>query len=308
MADSPKRWSIVVKCGGNALAEMPTAFFEELARLHAEGRTPIVVHGGGPMISSLLDRLGVKTEFVDGLRKTDEATLDVVEMVLCGSINKDLVRRLQLAGAPAVGLSGSDGLLLEARPVAAADRVGLVGEVVAVNADLLCGIVALGFVPVVAPVGADREGRRYNVNADAAAGAIAARLGAERLVMATDVPGIYRGSGADRRVLPIVTEEEIEAMIASGDITGGMIPKVRAALEGLRGGVAEVVVVDGRSAGALAAAAAGEPIGTRIVRTAGAGRAEIAAGVQADAQGVPTSAASGKGGAGGGSADGRNVG
>lgn len=256
----------VIKCGGSTLAALPDAFFEDLRRLHESGHEPVIVHGGGPAINEMLDRLGIESRFVNGLRVTDEATLDVVEMVLAGRINKEIVRRLQQNGVRAIGLSGTDGRLIEAKPVADADTLGLVGDVTGVNAALIEGVLALGYVPVIAPIGIDAAGRRFNINADTAAGAVASHLGAEKLIVVTDVPGILRNEGGEKRVLPRVTFAEIERMIAGGEITGGMIPKVRAAMSGLQGRVREALIVDGVIPRVLSRALLEGDIGTRIVR------------------------------------------
>lgn len=258
----------VIKCGGSTLAALPESFFQEMRDLAEEGFIPVIVHGGGPAISETLGRLGIESEFVGGLRKTSEAVLDVVEMVLAGKINKEIVRRIQLSGARAVGLSGADGRLIEAEPVPNAHEVGLVGNVTRVNAELIRGIAELGYIPVIAPVGLGKDGaQRYNINADTAAGAVASQLGVSRLVVVTDVPGILRTDGEGvKRVLPQVSVAEIEAMIASGEIYGGMIPKVRAAMECIQGDVQEVLIVDGAAPGILRQAVAEGTAGTRIVR------------------------------------------
>ncbi|EPY09478.1 MULTISPECIES: acetylglutamate kinase [Paenibacillus] len=257
----------VMKCGGSTLAALPNSFYEQLHQLQEEGTVPVIVHGGGPAISGMLDKLGIESEFIGGLRRTDEAVLDVVEMILAGQINKQIVRRLTQVGAKAIGLSGTDGGLIQAEPVPNAAQVGFVGDVTHVNASLLAGLVDLNHIPVIAPVGLDRAGQRYNINADTAAGAVAAYLGSEQLIVVTDVPGIMRNGPEGKVVLPVVTIEEVEAMIESGDIYGGMIPKVQAAMKCLEGGVQEVVIADGSEPDVLRRLMAGEAIGTRIVRS-----------------------------------------
>jgi len=258
----------VMKCGGSTLAALPDAFFRDLRELQESGAQPVIVHGGGPAINETLGKLGIESRFVNGLRVTDEATLNVVEMVLAGRINKEIVRRLQASGARAIGLSGTDGRLLEARQVADAD-LGFVGDITGVNASLIEGVLALGYLPVIAPIGIDASGQRYNVNADTAAGAVASHLGVDALIVVTDVPGILRAdeSGAgEKKVLPQATFAEIEAMIASGEIYGGMIPKVRAAMNCLQGSVREVRIVDGAAPRVLSRAVREGGVGTRIVR------------------------------------------
>jgi acetylglutamate kinase len=257
----------VMKCGGSTLAALPDSFFEDMKRLQDESIIPVIVHGGGPAISSTLDKLGIVTEFVGGLRKTNEAVLDVVEMVLAGQINKEIVRKIQLSGAKALGLSGVDGHLIQAKPVANADQVGLVGDVTHVNSELIQGVVAMGYMPVIAPVGLGSDGgQRYNINADTAAGAVASHLGVEQMIVVTDVPGIMKTVDGTKQVLTSVTVQEIESMIASGEIYGGMIPKVRAAIQCIQGKVSEVVIVDGAEPNVLSKVLKGAPIGTRIVR------------------------------------------
>lgn len=256
----------VMKCGGSTLAALPDAFFLDLKKLQEEGTIPVIVHGGGPAISDTLGKLGIETEFVNGLRKTNEAVLDVVEMVLSGQINKEIVRKIQQSGAKAIGLSGVDGHLIQAEPVANAHEVGLVGDVTNVNAAIIQGIVDMGYMPVIAPVGLGDNAQRYNINADTAAGAVASHLGVERMIVVTDVPGIMKSVDGEKRVLPVVTVAEIEQMIADGDIYGGMIPKVRAAIQCIQGQVQEVVIVNGTEPEVLSKVLRGDKIGTRIQR------------------------------------------
>ncbi|UQZ84378.1 Acetylglutamate kinase [Paenibacillus konkukensis] len=254
----------VMKCGGSTLAALPDSFFKDMKLLQDEAIIPVIVHGGGPAISSTLDKLGIETEFVNGLRRTNEAVLDVVEMVLSGQINKEIVRKIQLSGARAMGLSGVDGHLIQAEPVANSNEVGLVGDVTHVNAELIQGIVKMGYMPVIAPVGLGADGgQRYNINADTAAGAVASHLGVERMIVVTDVPGIMNG---EKQVLPSVTVKQIDEMIASGEIYGGMIPKVRAAVQCIQGKVREVIIVNGSEPEVLSKVIKGAAIGTRIVK------------------------------------------
>jgi acetylglutamate kinase len=257
----------VMKCGGSTLAALPDSFFADMKRLQDDHIIPVIVHGGGPAISDTLGRLGIETEFVNGLRRTNEAVLDVVEMVLAGQINKEIVRKIQLSGAKALGLSGVDGHLIQAEPVANADEVGLVGDVTHVNAELINGIVKMGYMPVIAPVGLGSDGgQRYNINADTAAGAIASHLGVERMIVVTDVPGIMKTVNGEKVVLASVTVKDIDDMIESGEIYGGMIPKVRAAVQCIQGKVREVIIVDGAEPEVLSRVIKGEAIGTRIVK------------------------------------------
>lgn len=257
----------VMKCGGSTLAALPDSFFKDLKGLQDEAIIPVIVHGGGPAINDTLGKLGIETEFVGGLRRTNEAVLDVVEMVLAGQINKEIVRKIQLSGARALGLSGVDGKLIQAEPVANAHEVGLVGNVSHVNAELIQGVVKMGYMPVIAPIGLGADGgQRYNINADTAAGAVASHLGVERMIVVTDVPGIMKTVDGEKKVLPTVTVQEIDEMIASGEIYGGMIPKVRAAVQCIQGKVREVIIVNGAEPEVLSRVIKGAEIGTRIVK------------------------------------------
>lgn len=273
MSEVGKDGVFVIKCGGSTLTALPNAFFAELAAFQKEGKQPVIVHGGGPAISQALNKLGIHTEFVDGLRRTSSEVLDVVEMVLAGKINKEIVRRLSQNGAQAVGLSGTDGRLLTAEPVANADRLGYVGDVTEVNAELLQTMLAAGYIPVVAPVALGDDNQRYNINADTAAGAVASSLGAGPFIVITDVPGIAGMVDGEKQVLPTVTPSQIQAMIESGEIYGGMIPKVKAALQCLSGNVQEVVIVNGSEPGVLGKVLRGEKIGTTIVAEPAAAKA-----------------------------------
>lgn len=232
---------VVIKCGGSLIDELADSFFESLRQCRQAGYNPVIVHGGGPGIGRMLKALGVTSEFVDGLRKTDAQVMKVVEMVLCGSVNKSLVRKMSRAGLDVAGLSGCDNHLLEAVPRDAA-RLGYVGDVAHVCTDWLEDLIARGIVPVIAPVGIGPGGSCYNINADTAAGAIARALKAEKLLFATDVAGILN----EGRTIPSVTAPEVADMIAEGTIHGGMIPKVQAAVESLDTAMDEVMIVDGK--------------------------------------------------------------
>lgn len=254
----------VMKCGGSTLAALPNSFFEELRELQTSGVAPVIVHGGGPAISETLEKLGIETEFVQGLRKTSNEVLDVVEMVLAGRINKEIVRKMEMYGARTLGLSGVDGMLIQAKPVANSAEIGFVGDITDVNATLIEGVMAMGYIPVIAPIGIDRSGQRYNINADTAAGAVASHLGVERMIVVTDVPGIMKTVDGQKVTLPSVTVAEIEEMITSGEIYGGMIPKVRAAIQCIQGKVQEVVIVSGQIEGVLTQAVTTGGVGTVI--------------------------------------------
>ncbi|QAY67796.1 acetylglutamate kinase [Paenibacillus protaetiae] len=255
----------VMKCGGSTLAALPDAFFEDLRKLQQSGVHPVIVHGGGPAINETLAKLGIESSFVNGLRVTTAEVLGVVEMVLGGRINKEIVRKIQTSGAEALGLSGIDGRLMEAKPVANSDEIGFVGDVTHVNASVIEGIMQMNYIPVIAPIGIDREGQTYNINADTAAGAVASHLGVEQMIVVTDVPGIMKTVDGEKQVLPVVTVAEIEAMIESGEIYGGMIPKVRAAIQCIQGQVREVVIVSGEQPAVLSRAVLEGGVGTRVV-------------------------------------------
>lgn len=255
----------VMKCGGSTLAALPDSFFDDLRELQLSGAQPVIVHGGGPAISGNLEKLGIESSFVNGLRVTTEEVLDVVEMTLAGSINKAIVRRIQGSGGQALGLSGVDGRLITARLVANSSEVGLVGEVTEVNAEIVAGVLAMGYIPVIAPIGVDAGGQRYNINADTAAGAVASFIGSPQMIVVTDVPGIMRTLDGRKTVLPSVTVGQIEDLIKNGEIYGGMIPKVRAAIDCIQGSVSEVVIVDGKEPRVLSRVLQGEELGTRII-------------------------------------------
>ncbi|MGF7049267.1 acetylglutamate kinase [Paenibacillus sp. DS2015] len=260
------RGNFVMKCGGSTLAALPDSFFDDLRQLQQNGLQPVIVHGGGPAISNNLSKLGIESEFVNGLRKTTEDVLDVVEMVLAGSINKQIVRRIQNVGGRALGLSGVDGSLIQAKPVANSIEVGFVGDVTYVESSIIEGVLHMGYIPVIAPIGIDDVGQRYNINADTAAGAVASHLGVSRMIVVTDVPGIMKTVNGELVVLGSITVQEIEEMIATGEIYGGMIPKVRAAMSCIHGNVQEVVIVDGSTPQVLSRVMQGDVLGTRIIK------------------------------------------
>lgn len=231
---------IVLKCGGSTIDTLSGNFFTNILSLQRAGLKPIIVHGGGPAIKQMLNKQHIESEFVDGLRKTTKPAMDVVEMVLTGVINNDIVRRLNDAGIQSIGLSGSDAHLLSAK-AKNFKRYGYVGEVDQVNVSLLERLMHIDIVPVIAPVGIGSDGTRYNINADTAAGAVASSVGAKQLVFVTDVPGIMK----ENHLLESVTEEKVTKLIEEGTIYGGMIPKVEAALASLSEDLQEVMIVDG---------------------------------------------------------------
>ena len=257
------RQTVVIKYGGHAMVDeqLAEAFARDVVLLKHLGVNPVIVHGGGPQIASLLKRLGIQSEFRDGLRVTDDATMEVVEMVLSGPINKTIVRAINKAGGKAVGLSGSDADLMKVRRASRTSKdpdsqveklidLGYVGEPEAVDVSVLKLLSNYDhdFIPVIAPVGFDGEGKRYNVNADTAAGAIASALGASRLLLLTDVAGVLDKTGA---LIREIGADDVAALMADGTITGGMIPKLETATNAVKNGVGGAVILDGRAKHAL---------------------------------------------------------
>ena len=234
---------IVIKYGGHAMTDesLRASFAVDVVLLKFVGVQPVIVHGGGPQIAATLEQLGRASTFVDGRRVTDDETMEVVEMVLGGKINREIVELVQQAGGRAVGLTGGDGGMLRTRQRDV--DLGRVGEVTSVDPDAIWAVTQAGFIPVIAPVGADAEGTTYNVNADEAAGSIAAALNAEKLMLLTDVEGVLDGEG---RLLPQISIDEVGGLVADGTIKGGMIPKVECCVDALQGGVARTHIVDGR--------------------------------------------------------------
>jgi acetylglutamate kinase len=238
--------TVVIKYGGHAMTDdrLKQAFARDIVLLKYVGIHPVVVHGGGPQIDRMLSDLKISTTFVRGMRVTDPATMKVVEMVLAGQINGEIVSMIQLAGGNAVGLSGKDGSLIVARRAGTDNGdLGQVGEVLGVNPELVRALQAQDFIPVIAPVAASTEGESLNVNADLAAGEIAEALEAEKLLLLTDVQGI---KGADGELIRTLSTAEARQLIADGVVSAGMIPKVECCLEALSGGVKKVHIIDGR--------------------------------------------------------------
>ena len=243
---------IVIKYGGAAMAhaDLREAVFRDLALLACVGVQPVVVHGGGPEINTWLKRLEIPAEFKDGLRVTDEATMDVVEMVLVGRVNKQIVNGLNQLGARAVGLSGSDGSLVEARPWGDGSH-GLVGDVARVNPDVLEPLLERGYVPVISSVAASRQGQSHNINADTVAGELAAALEAEKLILLTDTPGILHDRHDPESLIRKIRLSEARQLIQDGVVAGGMTPKTECCIRALAQGVSAAHIVDGRVPHAL---------------------------------------------------------
>lgn len=253
--------TILIKFGGHAMgkADYVSAFASDITLLDQVGARPVVVHGGGPQIGEMLQKLQIESSFVNGLRVTDEATISVVEMVLAGSINKALVAAIASAGGRAVGVSGKDGGLIIARKLMIAHKsgesaiqkavdLGFVGEPARIDVTVLNALMMHNLTPVVAPVGCGEDGKTYNINADTAAGAIAAALNAKRMLMLTDVVGVLDKEG---NLISNLTIKEAEALINDGTVSGGMIPKVETCIEAVQGGAEGAVIMDGRAPHAL---------------------------------------------------------
>jgi acetylglutamate kinase len=242
---------VVVKYGGNALGDGSALgdFASDIVLMRSVGMRPLVVHGGGPQIGELLSRLGKKSEFRSGLRVTDAETLDIARMVLVGKVNRDIVSAINVHGPLAVGVSGEDAGLIQAAPLD--PTLGFVGEVIKVGPEILARLLAENLVPVVATIGSDETGQAYNINADTAAGAIAKALEAEKLVFLTDVEGIRAVEDDPASLLGQLSRAELETLMVRGAVAGGMVPKARAAVDAVSGGVAQVHILDGRAPHAL---------------------------------------------------------
>ena len=237
---------VVIKYGGNAMIneQLKQQVMEDIVLLWLIGVRVVLVHGGGPEINGLMDRLGKKPEFVDGLRVTDQETMDIVQMVLAGKINKTLVNLLEMKGGRAVGLSGMDGRLLQC--TVKDPRLGFVGEIQKVHIQPVTDLLNNGYIPVVSTVGCDKSGNAYNINGDTAAAYIAGALSAERLIMMTDIAGVLRDKNDPATLIPEINMSDLPALYDSGIISGGMIPKVECCATALRHGVRNVIIMDGR--------------------------------------------------------------
>jgi acetylglutamate kinase len=255
--------TVVIKYGGNAMTEaaLKDSFAADVVLMKLVGINPVVVHGGGPQIGELLSRLNIESKFVNGMRVTDSATMDVVQMVLGGLVNPEIVSLINTHGGRAVGVTGKDGDLIQAEkmPMTSASNdagasapeiidIGHVGSITNVQVDVLDTLVQSEFIPVIAPVGVGKDGESFNINADIVAGAVAQALGAEKLVLLTNTPGILN---AEKETISSLEKNEVEALIADGTISEGMLPKVDCALDAVTGGVDSVTIVDGRVPHAL---------------------------------------------------------
>ncbi len=246
--------TVVVKYGGNAMTdpELESSFARDIVLLKTVGINPVVVHGGGPQVDNLLKQLGRESDRIDGMRVTDAPTMEVVEMVLGGSVNKSIVNLINKHGGRAIGLTGKDGNLIRAKKLMidkvtdkGTERIdlGLVGEVAGVKTDVIDMFLHSDFIPVIAPLGVDEEGNTYNINADLVAGKVAEALSAEKLILLTNITGVL---GANKELLTGLNTHDVDELIATGVIYGGMIPKVTCALDAVKGGVVSAHIVDGR--------------------------------------------------------------
>lgn len=237
---------VVVKYGGNAMVdeEIKQQVMEDIVLLWLIGVKIVLVHGGGPEISDIMQKLGKQPQFVDGLRVTDKETVDIVQMVLAGKVNKSLVNLLEMNGGKAMGISGMDGGLIEAEPKDA--RLGFVGSITKINIDPVMDLLEKNYIPVISTVGCDKEGNTYNINGDTAAAYIAGALGAERLIMMTDIAGILMDKDDPKTLISEITVKEAQKLFDEGVISGGMIPKVQCCIDAIGEGVQNVIIMDGR--------------------------------------------------------------
>ena len=237
---------VVVKYGGNAMVneQLKQQVMEDVVLLWLIGVKVVLVHGGGPEISQIMNRLGKEAVFVDGLRVTDRETVDIVQMVLAGKINKTLVNLLEMKGGQAMGISGMDGRLIEAE--VKDEKLGYVGEITHINIKPVTDLLEKGYIPVISTLGCDREGNAYNINGDTAAARVAGALGAERLIMLSDIPGLLRDKDDPSTLIPELSVIEASQLRREGVISGGMIPKMECCVEAIRQGVKKVIIMDGR--------------------------------------------------------------
>ena len=239
---------VVIKYGGNAMVdqELKQAVMDDIVLLSLIGIKVVLVHGGGPDINDTMRQMGLEPRFVGGLRYTDEETIKVVQMVLAGKTNKELVSLLQRSGGRAVGLCGLDGDLIHSKKLESDPDLGYVGDIVDINTDIITDQLACGYIPVVATVAYDTDGSTYNINADTAAARIAAELGAENLILMTDIRGLLRDKDDENTLIPFVHISEVPSLVNEGIISGGMIPKIESCVEAVRRGVRKTFIIDGR--------------------------------------------------------------
>jgi acetylglutamate kinase len=250
--------TIVIKFGGHAMIneDLKQALATDCVLLKFVGMNPVIVHGGGPEISEMLNKLGKKSTFINGLRITDAETMEVVEMVLVGKINKLIVNSINRSGGKATGFSGKDGQLIEAIPQLLTSKgsdgklishdLGFVGEVKKINPEVIKSVMAQGYIPVIAPVGVGEDGQSFNINADYVAGELAQALNAEKMILLTDVKGVLRDKDDDGSLISVIQVDEVDGLINQGVIAGGMIPKVECCVQAIKGGVGKAHIIDGR--------------------------------------------------------------
>lgn len=239
---------VVVKYGGNAMTneELKTAVMSDIVLLSLVGIKVVLVHGGGPEINDMLNKIGKESKFINGLRYTDAETMDIVQMVLCGKVNKSLVSLLHRAGGKSIGLCGIDGKMIKASKKVSEVDLGFVGEITDINTETILNALDNGYIPVISTVGVDDDGNIYNINADTAAAKIAAKLGAENLILMTDVKGLLRDVSDESSLIPTVNVSEVPLLIKQDIISGGMIPKIECCVEAVRRGVNRSFIIDGR--------------------------------------------------------------
>ncbi|MCI8501059.1 MAG: acetylglutamate kinase [Oscillospiraceae bacterium] len=239
---------VVVKYGGNAMLndDLKQAVMSDVVLLSLIGIKVVLIHGGGPEINSMLDRVGIESKFIGGLRYTDEETADIVQMVLAGKVNKSLVSLLQKHGGKALGLCGTDGGMIEVKKLEGEQDLGFVGDIVGINVGPIVNALDNGYIPVIATVAADEDGQVYNINADTAAARIASALGAENVILMTDIRGLLRDKEDEETLIPVVQVSEVPYLINQGIISGGMIPKIQCCVEAVRRGVNRAFIIDGR--------------------------------------------------------------
>lgn len=240
--------TIVIKYGGHAMLndDLKEAVMQDVILMKLVGMHPVLVHGGGPEINEMLQRLGIKSSFVQGLRVTDEETMDIVEMVLVGKVNKEIVALINHLGGKAVGFSGEDGKLIQAVKKEGEVDLGFVGDVERINPGIIQTVISQGYIPVIAPTGMGEDGKPYNINADYVAGALAAALQADKLVLLTDVEGIFADYEDKSTLISSLQVNDVPELINRGALAGGMIPKVECCIQALKGGVAKTHIIDGR--------------------------------------------------------------
>lgn len=239
---------VVIKYGGAAMidCDLKSKIMQDIVLMKYVGMHPVVIHGGGPEINTMLARLNIEVNFANGLRVTDRETMEVVEMVLGGKVNKEIVAGINAIGGKAVGISGKDGMIIKARPINEQGKMGFVGEVASINPELIDTVIENGYIPVIAPIGMGEKRESYNINADLVASAIAVAMKADKLVLLTDVPGLLRNPADKKSLISVLKVSEVDDYIEKGIIAGGMIPKVKCCVESVIGGVGRTHIIDGR--------------------------------------------------------------